>query len=140
MRRFWITAAIGSVALCGCAAPVVQPQHPFPEQTVCGTLDGFWSDPVRVLDSDCMSEKPGVRWWSADPAELDYDDYTPVGGTLNDDYTGAADSHRTHRRSATPTTQVAVPTFTARPVAPAPKLSPPTSKRVTPTRVRPTNR
>lgn len=101
-----LVVAVG-VVLVGCgSAPLAAPtSHPFPEEAVCGTEDGFWSDPVRVLDSECELGHPGVRWWIADPDELDYDDYTPLHAKVDDDYTGKPDG-RTHtpRFTKTPTT------------------------------------
>jgi hypothetical protein len=67
-----------SVAACG------GPQsRRVPEQSVCGTVS---APHVRVEDGYCKQGSAQYRWFSADPAGLDFDDYTPIGQPLDDDY------------------------------------------------------
>ena len=73
---------VAAVALAACTLP------PGPEERVCGTTT---RPPIRVVDGDCGRPGLAVRWYQADPDELDYDDRTEVGEVLDDDYLGDED-------------------------------------------------
>jgi hypothetical protein len=90
-----VLAALLAVALTACgggpaAAPVAAAPAPAVEPVVtvvpvhvCGTTA---RPPVRVHDGACFVPSHGVKWYEADPACLDADDFTAVGQVLDDDY------------------------------------------------------
>lgn len=132
------------LSLCACGAPAAPPvPRPVPEQSICGTIE----DPIRVEQARCDSGDPLVRVYSADPNELDFDDYTPLGGDVDDDYLNGEDRayvapRRSTPRATTPRTSTPratpAPRTTVRPsvAAPAPRQTQPPRRPSTTRRTR----
>jgi hypothetical protein len=87
IRTFFVaasTAVLVGAASCGAPAPQAG-GHPWPEAKVCGTIG---ANPIRVPDEQCMSLSSPYVWYVGKYFDLDYDDYTPIGSRLDDDYLG----------------------------------------------------
>lgn len=78
MKKILFVALAMVIAGCGTNTRV----QPWPEERICVRTE----DNVRVGDNDCMVAAGDRKWLRADPAELDQDDYTPIGQVANDDY------------------------------------------------------
>lgn len=122
--RFYII--VGSVVLvtvlmvlAGCGSP-----HPNAEPRICATQtdEGF----IRVPDEDCYERLDDVMWLQGNDT-LGYDDYTPVGALVDDDYLGpdTPDKPKVTIPRILPTTKAAVPTKKA---APTTKKTRPTTR------------